>query len=234
MEYFRDKRNQIQADIAYRLGKISIQYRAARLATEEDYSVTLDVCILQNLLTSCVELLKAMSRHERKAVLNADTLPWGLRPDMIENTFHGKLTGEVVLKRMRNALSHPTALNLADRFPSTGYTTVPNGSGIIHKFVFVNSPDVRRSGRPKMYQTREKAQRALEEANEDGDMPKEVKVILYSGSFCFGNDNEPFARIFKIHLTAGEIHTLVVGLSNHLAQPTREDWDGATIERLVA
>jgi hypothetical protein len=116
MEYHRDPKNQIQADIAYRLGMISNQYRTLSAPAKKDFSVTLNVCILQNLLATCTELLKSMSRNERKAYLTADIgtgLAWGLRPEMSSvNTFDGKLTGEVVLRRLRNALSHPTALDI--------------------------------------------------------------------------------------------------------------------------
>ena len=102
MEYCRDPENQIQADFAYRLGKIAHQYRTFLVPAEEDFSVTLDICILQSLLTTCTELLKSMSRHERKAYLTADIdtgLAWGLREEMISvNTFRGKLTVEVVLR----------------------------------------------------------------------------------------------------------------------------------------
>jgi len=99
MEYYRDPKNQIQADIAYRLGMIAKQYRILAAPAEEDFSSTLDVCILQNLLTTSTELLKSMSQNERKAYLTADIgtgLAWGLRPEMISvNTFDGRLTGEV-------------------------------------------------------------------------------------------------------------------------------------------
>ena len=239
MEYFRDPKNQIQADIAYRLGMIAKQYRTSRVPAEEDFSVTLDVCILQNLLTTCTELLKSMSRNERKAYLTADIgtgLAWGLRPEMISvNTFDGKLTGEFVLTKLRNALSHPTALNLNDTFPSSGYTTIPDGSGTIHQYCFVNSPDTKMSGQhPKTFSQREEAERRLEQARADGDMPKDVGVIRYADKFCFGRGDEPFARIFKIQLTGEEIHALVIGLSNHLAQPKEKDWDGVTVARLVA
>src|SRR5471032_997178 len=145
MEYFRDPKNQIQADIAYRLGMIANQYRTSRSPAEEDFSVTLDVCILQNLLTTCTELLKSMSRKEEQVkYLTADIEKapvWGLRPNMIENTFRGQLTSEVVFRRLRNALSHPTALDLNGRFPSSGYTTIPDVSGTIRRYCFVNSPD---------------------------------------------------------------------------------------------
>lgn len=66
-------------------------------------------------------------------------------------------------------------------------------------------------------------------------MPVDVGIIEYElGKFCFGRGDEPFARIFKIYLTGEEIHALVIGLSNHLAQPKQKDWDGVTVARLVA
>ena len=247
MEYFRDPENQIHADFAYRLGMISDQYRTISAPAKEDFSVTLDVCILQNLLATCTELLRLMKGHETQVkYLTSDIgtgLAWGLRPEMISvNTFDGKLTGEVVLKRLRNALSHPTALDINDRFPSSGYTTIPDGSGTIRRYCFVNSPDTKpcrpkEPGRPKEFSTEKEAEneKRLEQARDHGDMPKDVGVIRYAADkFCFGRGDEPFARIFKIHLTAEEIHALVIGLSNHLAQPKEKDWDGVTVARLVA
>jgi hypothetical protein len=239
MEYFRDLKNQIQANIAYRLGMIANQYRTLSLPAKEDFSVTLDVCILQNLLTTCTELLMSMKANERRAnYLTADIgmgLAWGLRPEMIAiNTFDGRLTGEVVLRRLRNALSHPTALDVDAEFPTSGYTTIPDGSGTICRYCFVNSPDTK-PGRPRTFSTEKEAERRLERERGDGDMPKDVGVINYGADkFCFGRGDKPFARIFKIYLTSDDIHKLVIGLSNHLAQPIQEDWDGFTVATLVA
>jgi len=186
-----------------------------------------------------MELLRSMKKNERKAYFTADIgsgLVWGLRQGMIEvNTFNdGTPTSEVVLNRLRNALSHPTVMNLDVHFPSSGYSTIRDGSDSIHQYCFVNSPDIRDSGHPKRYPQREAAERGLERARGDGGMPREVGVITYDGQFCFGLGDKPFARIFKIRLTPEEIHTLVIGLSNHLAQSKEKDWDGVTIARLVA
>jgi hypothetical protein len=245
MEYSRYPENQIQADIAYRLGMIANQYRTRCVPAEEDYSVTLDVCILQNLLTTCTELLNSMTRHERRAsYLTADiekASVWGLRPDMIAiNTFRGQLTVDVVLRRLRNALSHPTPLDLDDPFPSSGYTTIPDGSRTIRRYCFVNSPDTGRDrdtkrGRPKMFSTEKEAKDELVRARRGGDMPADVGIISNEdGKLCFGRGDKPFARVFKIYLTGEEIHALVIGLSNHLAQPIQEAWDGVTVTSLVA
>ncbi len=239
MEYERDrKRKQIQADIARRLGMIANQYRTLSVPAEADFSVTLDVCILQNLLATCKELLDAMSSNERRAnYLSADIkmgLAWGLRPEMIEDTFGGQLTGKVVLRRLRNALSHPTALDLNAPFPSTGYTTIPDGSDTIRRYCFVNSPDTK-NNRPKGFPTKERAEGELAKAVREGDMPKDVGIISNEdGKFCFGRGDKPFARIFKIYLTGEEIHALVIGLSNYLAQPIQEAGDGHTVARLIA
>jgi hypothetical protein len=252
MEYYRYPKNQIQADFAYRLGMIANQYRTLSLPTKKDFSVTLDVCILQNLLTTCTELLNPMKTNERRAnYLTADIgmgLAWGLRPEMIElNTFLGQqLTGDVVLRRLRNALSHPTTLDIDDEFPSSGYTTIEDGSGTIRRYCFVNSPDTKpgrpekpgrpkKPGRPRTFSTEKIAEDELKREGRAGDMPKDVGVIRYGADkFCFGLGGKPFARIFKLYLTPDEIHALVIGLSNHLAQPIQEDWDGFTVATLVA
>jgi len=237
MEYHREERNQIQADIAYRLGMVALQYREQQLPSKMDFSVSLDICILQNLLTTCAELIDEMEENERRqsclsSKIGTEPL-WGLSQDMIEvNTFHGRLTVGVVLKRLRNALSHPTKVNLKDTFPSSGYTTM-DLSGKIRRFCFVNSPDVE-DGKPRSSLRWEKAEaNRIKELNHG--LPKDVKIIQNeNGRFCFGQDGKPFARIFKIYLTVEEIRTLVIELSNYLAQPIQENWDGVTIARLVA
>ena len=154
---------------------------------------------------------------------------------MIEtNTFHGKLTGKFVLDKLRNALSHPCVLDIDDDFPSSGYTTVQDGSGTICRYCFVNSPD-KKNGRPKSFDNEDEARRQLDKLKSEGEMPKEVDIISDErGRFCYGRGGKPFARVFKIYLTVEEIHELVIGLSNHLAQPSQESWDGSTITLLVA
>ena len=66
MEYFRDKDGQIQADIAFRLGRIILQYESISLKPEQKYESTLYLAVLQNMLTNCIELLNSLSKRERK------------------------------------------------------------------------------------------------------------------------------------------------------------------------
>ena len=95
MEYFRDPQNRIQADMAYRLGIIAKQYSSLSLPEANTFTSTLDICILQNLLTNCITLLDAMSKSERRKCYLTEDLAkrnanlWGLNKNMIiTNTFH--------------------------------------------------------------------------------------------------------------------------------------------------
>lgn len=240
MEYYRDQKNLIQADMAYRLGIVAWQYSNLSLPEDKKFSSTLNICILQNLLTNCITLLESMSRAERhRCYLTADLenqILWGLNPGMIEiNTFRTpRLTAAVVLRHIRNALSHPTQLDPETSFPSTGYTTLSGGSGRIHEYCFVSSPDTKRN-QPRKFSTKEQALAYLERRKGDGSMPDDITIITTSPSeFSLGQMENLFARVFKIRLNTQEIHELVMGLSNHLSQPIQEQWDGRTIKQLVA
>jgi hypothetical protein len=240
MEYFRDPKNQIQADIAYRLGIVAKQYSSASFPENENFSSTLDICILQNLLTNCVTLLDSMAKNERKASFLTSELSvkkfWGLSVDQVKvNTFRSnQLKINDVLKHIRNALSHPTSLDIDSAFPSTGYTTIPEISGKIKRFCFVSSPDVT-NNRPKESQTEKQGNTFLEKAKTEGTMPLDVVLVQADiRKFIFSRNGSPFGRVFKILLSNIEIHELVMELSNYLAQPIQKDWDGNTIIRLVA
>lgn len=243
MEYFRDNKNRIQADMAYRLGKVAVQYEEFPLL-EEKYSSTLDICILQNLLTNCVELFRLMERHDpQKKYLKADLInqsQWGLHQELIRiNTFRydNRLTVYDVLNSIRNALSHPTSTNIEADFPSTGYTTVPNNSGQISHFCFIESPDTS-NNKPKIFDTEEKAKTHIDKVQ--NRFPENIEIIQsLNNKFTLGLNGEPFARVFRIDITCSGIHELVIELANYLAQPIQEDWhqhewDNREIKRLVA
>ena len=65
MEYFRDPRNQIYADFAYRIGKIVIQYERIKI-NEEKFEATLYLAALKNLMTICNEYVREMTRTTRR------------------------------------------------------------------------------------------------------------------------------------------------------------------------
>ncbi len=233
MEYFRDSKNLIYADLAYRLGKIALQYERATF-TEKKYEVTLYISFLQNLLANCNELIRAMKDNERKksyfkAKLSENSGMWGISEEEIkQNTFADEdLTYETVISRIRNSLSHPTSIDISSEYPSTGYTTIKDESRNIKKLCFVNSPDTK-GNRPKFFNTEEDANKALFRAKE-GNLPAEVYIEKIDGRYGFYKDNKPFARIFRIDLPVENIRQLMLGLSNHLAQPIREQWDGESV-----
>ncbi len=243
MEYFRDEKNKIQADMAYRLGKIAVQYEKSNFL-EDKYSSTLDICILQNLLTHCVELFKVMERHDPqkkylKANLKNETR-WGLHHGLIKtNTFKydNELTVYDVLNSIRNSLSHPTGTDIEAEFPSTGYTTVPSKSGKISHFCFIESPDTK-NNRPRIFNTEIDANTHIKRY--EGKMPKDVGIIqLKNNKFSLSLNREIFARVFRIDITCSSIHELVIELANYLAQPIQDEWsqyewDNRTSTRLVA
>jgi len=258
MEYFRDPKNQIFSDLAYRLGKISDQYHRLRLTDEPKikailnaptaqnllslieetkFEVSLDIVILQNLLTNCLELMRSMRRNESRYKYlerNLSNEPfWGLSLPAIEfNSFPDTtLTIFKVLEQIRNSLSHPGQIDLSAEFLSTGYTTVMSYPEI-SKFVFIASPDVRKN-RPMQFDDLDLARRAKDK------LPRDIRNNLLikelgNGKYGWFMEEKPYTRILRIIMTPEEIHELVVELSNYLAQPIQNNWDGETIVRLVA
>lgn len=156
------------------------------------------------------------------------------------NTFRydNELTVYDVLNSIRNSLSHPTGTDIEANFPSTGYTTVPNSSGQISHFCFIESPDAK-NNRQKLFETEEEANKYIN-LNKERKMPEGVGIIpLKNNSFSLGLYGEPFARVFRIDITCSGIHELVIELANYLAQPIQPDWsqyewDNRAITRLVA
>lgn len=235
MEYFRDPKNQILADMAYRLGMVSLQYKKMSL-NQHDFSATLDVAILQNLLTNCKEYIDSIKRNSSEfaffeKVIDADKV-WGIsKSDVQINTFPKELTLYGLLMHLRDSCSHPTNLDLSTDFPSTGYTTKKEGA-FINYYVFVHSPDTR-NNIPEPFRNREIAERHLNRIKSQGER-KNLKIYEKADKFHIYYDGKPYTRIFRIDLTPSQIHEIVLELSNFLAQPIQENWNGKTFVRLVA
>lgn len=241
MEYFRDPKNRIQAGFALNAGKLLIQYDAltTNLTPSAKFDATLAICVLQALLTNCAELLKAM-KADRRGLFREDIpdIPyqWGIRRSFVKtNTFPDNLTYEKFIEHLRNALSHPTSSEV-EHYPSTGYTTLPDGSGVISTFRFIDSPWVDR-GRihsKASSSDEQKVKRTAEEfERRHGVMSLEV-VCNTNGRYEIFRDRQLYLPIFEAELPLVALTELAIGLANHLAQPAVENWDGETVHRLVA
>jgi hypothetical protein len=240
MNYYQDNKHKIQADMAYRIGKICLQYEQTTRLPKTDFAITLNLCLLQNLLTHCIELLDQMSKPARRALglsvaLGSDS-PWGLdKINIIRNTFEDDLTVAQFLRHIRNGLSHPTGTDKDSSFPSTGYNSIKDDHDHIVALFFSSSPDTKKN-QPRRFDT-------LEEAKAYLDRVRGTKKNSYcnvtaakneEGSYGLHFDGKPFARQFACIFTCPQMKNLVLGLSNLLAQPVIEQWDGKSITNIVA
>ncbi len=167
MEYYKTEDGQIQADFARRLGIILNQYRKQVISTEK-YEVSLTLSILQSLLTNCVELLNQLKNSDK--VKNPfyqypiDSNVWGFDNKSIKynSFFQSQLTVEKILRHIRNALSHPTKIDINSLHKTTGYIT-KGESKLVETILLVCSPDINGKGTPKTYKTQQKAASVIRE-----------------------------------------------------------------------
>ena len=243
MEYFRDPKNQIYADLAYRLGRIVTQYEKSRI-DEEKFEATLYIAVLQNLMTNSNEHVRQMTRSARKNSLFNQLIKddiWGISENCwVRNTFNENRTLENFITRIRNSVSHPTNIDIKSDFPSTGFTTLNDDSGKITTFRFINSPDTRNNKMKELsinevlytiYLRNSNNQQIHEEFPSDisyekiPNNPEKYRII---------HNGEPFIRISIIDFTVKQLGVFVKSLANYLAQPIQKDWDGVTIKDLIA
>jgi hypothetical protein len=243
MEYFRESTNIIQAGFALHTGKLLVQYRnlTENLRPTQKYEATLAVCALQALLTNCTELMSSMKKHQRG--FWSDPIPeignghWGIsRSFVVTNTFLDDLTYEEFIKHLRNALSHPTSPDKEPKHPTTGYTTLPDGSGDIAQFRFTDSPWVDR-GRVHSKASSPKeslVKTTLERFQKDRPGTNELEVRFIQGKYQIYQGSQIYLTVFIAELPLSALTDLAIELANHLSQPIVESWDGRTIQRLVA
>lgn len=144
MEYFRNPENQIYADLAYRMGRIIVQYEKMSIE-DEKFEATLYIAVLQNIMTICREHVKGMFAYGCKDQIfnrKIKNTIWGVSENCwVKNTFNERRTLEKLITHIRNSLSHPTNIDIKGDFPSTGFTTIKDSSGVINAFRFIDSPD---------------------------------------------------------------------------------------------
>src|SRR5690349_20756716 len=91
-----------------------------------------------------------MTHTERRALRVFDKsiddlgCPWGIHPRMVTvNSFcRSPLRISDFLNHLRNSLSHPMTAPQPSELPTTGYTTLPDGTGVISRYQFTTSPDI--------------------------------------------------------------------------------------------
>lgn len=241
-EYFRELPHRIQAGFALHTGKLLVQYRGltGSLLPTEKYEATLAVCALQAMLTNCTELQKAMRRHQRK--FWDDPVPdigighLGIRRSFVAtNTFPGALSYFDFVEHLRNSLSHPTSPDKRPQHPTTGYTTIPDESDVIAKFQATDSPWIDRGSiLSKASCSDEVKVRDTVEKFKGGPQVTQLEVRNNLGKFQIYRDNEIYLPVFVAELPLSALTDLAIELANHLSQPVNENWDGRTIQRLVA
>lgn len=238
MDFVRDADKQIYSDLALRLGKIVIQYENLK-TTEKKYTGSLYIAILQNLLTNMYQKIsnkkiKKMFKEMFDAPLSDDTI-WGISIKNVKiNSTDEQITLSKFIENVRDALSHPNALNIGSEFTPTGYITISDSSNIIEKFYFISSPDLNNKGNFKQNKTEELAMNFIKTKFKDAAVKYEP-IILENGSFAVrlvGHD-KPLNRQVKIEMRVSELREFLMNLANFLAQPTQADWDGKTIKNLL-
>ncbi len=142
MEYRRDKNDQIHAEYCYRLGKVFEQYESLNLKNEEDYKWTLLIALLQSISTNCTQYLEKILKHSGFSDFSKSLFDcgWGLENTVIEprdRNYVLKLSE--YLRHIRNALSHPTRINLDSPSPTTGFCSLKE-SDEITAFMFIDHP----------------------------------------------------------------------------------------------
>ncbi len=235
VELNRDSQNRIYADMAYRIGRVIKTYTPPD--SEPNFEVTLQLFSLQGLLTNCQELIRSFSAMKQpiqefeKTVVDIPQF-LGIRRDFVKKyNFPEKLTYEKFINALRNSFSHPIGSDkaLEAEYPSTGYTTVIGTSGTIERIVFWDAPDFIKY-RPKKHSSAEKAEKYIKDKLSG---IKGIATIEVDGNYQILKDGKPFGRVCRIELTPKDLKTFVIELSNYLAQPIQENWDGNTINRLV-
>lgn len=242
-EYFRESNNRIQAGFALHTGKLLMQYcnLTADLLPTQKYEATLAVCALQALLTNCTELMNSMKRHQHG--FWTDPIPeigkghWGINRTFVEtNTFPDELTYDKFITHLRNALSHPTSPDRAPQHPTTGYTSLPDGSGVITQFCFTDSPWVDRGciHSKASSSDKEKVKRTLELFQRNNKRAVELEIRDKLGKYQIYLGSQVYLPVFVAVLPLSALTDFAIVLANHLSQPVLDSWDGRTIQRLVA
>lgn len=239
MEYERTKDGQIQADFAERVGQIVIQYGqlSEQLPQDQRYEITLWLCLLQSLLTTCSESIKKNRYLNMQALrdlssmrLAKDPIRLGLDAECIDyySGEFASITYSGLLGCLRDALSHPNNQddsNLA--LPVTGYTTSNAASGNIEQIIFVWSPWVceRKRQLKDIFRPHSGAENRRRLDRECRNLKvklgiNDLEIREAPGGYLeVMREGHAFRPEIRVRLTTTQIRTLTLELSQLLAEP---------------
>lgn len=169
------------------------------------YEATLTICVLQSLLTNCWELWKFLNDKKASRVLEPlreYTLSMLAHPEVeVDDSLPGQPDLKAVLMHVRNAVSHPRMKETDP--PTTGYTTVEDGTGYVSRLRFTDSPDLTSKGALRT--------EALERTG--------------------GDVNQ--AHVFSIELPLVVLTAWAKEIAMALAQPVMDNWDSPELAALT-
>lgn len=230
-----NKHLQVYAGLAARIGLLSEQYEIISdcLLDNEQYDVTLHLCLLQTLLTSVVEQLENNfglgewdNNYLNKPLRDKATASvLGLTSDMIKSEWDKGTTILNILQYIRNSLSHPSkTLPGVKTYPATGFTLHEDDKGKIESIEFV----VGRHNTDNEFRRFEAEETANRFIRDNRLHSKGVSIARSDVPPCYYlvKNGKVYAPTFRIVMDVNSIKKLVRELSLLLAQPLREDWPG--------
>jgi len=238
MEYFRTDQGRIQASFALHAAQLLRQYvdYSRKLPASERFEATQTICVLQALICNHEEHIKKMKKYQRSFFDSPlpDIGASGLKRHHIKKfNFSGPLTYRKALTSIRNALSHPTHAERPPFYPSTGYTTVRDGSGLVTTVRFTDSPFVDCGRLYSTYTNEETLNKKLSSASFREKYPPLRIAQSEPGKWGFFNGDELYIPVFEAEVPIEELIQFTLELANRLAQPSQANWDGHTIVDLL-
>lgn len=252
MEYFRDEKYCVRASFASRLHALMSQYDqfSWSLNPAEKYDVTLALCILQNLLTNCHELIGVMKKNhpDRWNQQVSDIAGTGeFKFSMIKKDTYrsSQPTKAEFLEHLRNAMSHPSWMGSNEHnLPTTGYAS-SSSSGLIEKIVFVDSKFVS-NGKLLFSKLIRKADKGKKREKSFERLNKDIKAFaeqgitnlsiqpLPSGDEVIMKDGDIFLPVFEAEIGVEDIKIIIKSLAHELSHPAISNWNGKTFFPLAA
>lgn len=211
-----------KASFAYRLQKIIEHYKIYVPVDVNKFEVTLNVSVLQMILTICKEseliIREKNNDFWRKYTSEVfDENEWGFsRKSIIDNYYEKEpLTPRNVIKHLRHAVSHPNISNHEEiDLNKTGYYTKGGEfSYEINSVVFINSPDWNTNSNRYNLKSFKEAERIKNNSRIGKEL--EININNSSGSkkYSLTRNGSDFVRTFQVELKVSELETLVYSLS---------------------